>query len=262
LAVALGGKNGVRIYTARTFRLKAEDKKYGNDCYWAVFSRNGRLATVSYDGFVRLYDRDFRLVEKVIASGGHEPFSVAFAPDGEKIAVGFNNSAKINILSGRNLSFLYAPDVRGINNGDISSVAWSADGNLLSAGGSYDDGTGMNPIRRWEQAGRGAFKDMPASGNTLMHILPLKNGETVFAASDPSWGVLNRQGQKRLFVSGVAPDHRNIAQGGLLVSLNGGRVSFGASQWGERQAVFDLASRTLTLSEGKMSAGLSRQRFP
>ena len=254
LAVALGGKNGVRIYTARTFRLKAEDKKYGNDCYWAAFSPNGRLATVSYDGFVRLYDRNFRLVEKVIASGGHEPFSVAFAPDGEKIAVGFNNSAKISILSGRNLSFLYAPDVRGINNGDISSVAWSADGNLLSAGGSYDDGTGMNPIRRWEQAGRGTFKDMPASGNTLMHILPLKNGETVFAASDPSWGVLNRQGQKRLFVSGVAPDYRNIAQGGLLVSLNGGRVSFGASQWGERQAVFDLASRTLTLSEGKMSA--------
>jgi len=248
LAAALGAKGGLRIYLTRDWHLLAQDPKYGDASYWAAFANDGRLATVCYDGYVRLYDPDFQHVIKKKTQGGKEPFSVAFAPDGKAIAVGFNDSAKVSVLSADDLSFLYAPDKSGVQYGDISSVAWSADGNRLMAGGSFDDGSGMNPVRIWNNAGRGVFTDIAASQNTIIQIRPLKNGNIVFAASDPCWGLLDRQGRRLLAVRGETPDYRGIDQSGFAVSDDGYRVRFAYEQGGVRPAVFDLNSRTLSLS--------------
>lgn len=42
------------------------------------------------------------------------------------------------VLSGQDLRFRYAPDTSGVDNGNLSSVAWGADGQTLYAGGQYD----------------------------------------------------------------------------------------------------------------------------
>jgi len=138
LAATLGGSNGLRVYETGNWSLKAEDTDYGSDSYWADFDRTGRLVTVSFDGFLRLYDRRFRLIAKEKAPGGKEPFSACFSPDGKRIAVGFDDSTKVNVLSGTDLSLLYSPDTGGVDNGNIDILAWSSDGRSLYAGGNVD----------------------------------------------------------------------------------------------------------------------------
>lgn len=43
----------------------------------------------------------------------------------------------------------------GIDNGDLSKIAWSRDGRTLYAAGRYADSRGRPPILRWADGGRG-----------------------------------------------------------------------------------------------------------
>jgi WD40 repeat protein len=64
------------------------DTEYGDRIWGVTFSADGQLATASYDGKVRLYDRAFRLVvPPKQVTGGREPFGIAFSPDGAFPAV-------------------------------------------------------------------------------------------------------------------------------------------------------------------------------
>lgn len=169
LVAALGGKNGIRVYRTSDYTLTGEDPAYGGASYGAAFDRNGRLVTTSEDGFVRLYDSTLHLLAKKQVPGGIRPFGVAFSPDGSQVAVGFADSTKVAVLSGQDLSFRFAPDTTAVTNGNLSKVAWSADGSRLYAGGKYDR-DGMSPVRLWTNGGRGPASDVPAAPNTIMHV--------------------------------------------------------------------------------------------
>ncbi len=83
--------------------------------YNLAFDAWGRLATVCYDGYLRLYDANFKLLKKVATTGGKKPFSLAFSPNGKLLAVGYNDSPTVQVLDASSLSLLYAPDVSGAN---------------------------------------------------------------------------------------------------------------------------------------------------
>ncbi|MFO1433525.1 MAG: hypothetical protein U1F76_26080 [Candidatus Competibacteraceae bacterium] len=114
LAAALWGANGIRLYRTVDFSEVARDEAYGSDSYGIDFDRKGRLVTSSWDGSIRLYDAGFRLLAKQPAPDGKEPFSVRFSPEGDRVAVGFSDSTAVNVLSGQDLSLLYAPDTSGV----------------------------------------------------------------------------------------------------------------------------------------------------
>jgi WD40 repeat protein len=209
LAVALWGANGIRVYSTANLQEVFRDSDYGSDSYGLDFANDGRLVSSSYDGFIRLYDARFKLPpKKAPAPGGKEPFAVRFSPDGKKIAVGFNDSSKVAVLSGDDLSFSYAPDTQGIDNGNLGKVAWSQDGNSLYAGGLYDDGTGLSPVISWSQAGRGQRYNVPLSKTGIMDLIPLQNQFVAYGASDPAWGVIDSTGQKRLENGSALNDFR------------------------------------------------------
>ena len=119
LAATSVGKFGVRVWRISDGSLVAEDKDYDQGSLGAAFSPDGRLATTCFDGSVRLYDANFRRVAKRQPPGGRQPLSVAWAPDGSKVAVGFSDSTAVNVLSGRDLSFLFAPDSQAVTVGSI-----------------------------------------------------------------------------------------------------------------------------------------------
>jgi WD40 repeat protein len=75
LAAGLGGGGGVRVYERdRRWTEAFRDTDYGGAIYGTTFAADGRLATASYDGKVRLYDRDFKLaVPPRKATGGNQP---------------------------------------------------------------------------------------------------------------------------------------------------------------------------------------------
>src|SRR4051794_16703012 len=166
LIAAVGGKNGNRVFdAAHGYKPLPSDIEYGDDSYWADFDRQGNLVTTSYDGFVRLYasGRYGAPIAKIKPPQISRPFSALFSPNGEQIAVGDDASTSVVVLSGKDLAFIRAADTAGISGPEISSVAWSADGRYLFAGG-----WGNNfRVRRWENAGAGKHIDIDASNNTV-----------------------------------------------------------------------------------------------
>lgn len=244
LVANLGRNNGIRVWRTQDYEQIAKDTNYDNGSYWADFDPAGRLVTSASDGYVRLYDADFRLITRTKPPGGTDPLGVAFSPDGSKIAVGFDDTSAVNVLSGQDLSLLYSPDTTGISGGDLSKVRWSRDGRQLFAGGTYDDGTGMSPILSWLEAGRGARRALPAGQNTVMGLYALADGRLLWTAADPAIGLLDTEGRPLYKLLPESADIRN-QRDKFLVSMDGGQVQFGFEAGGKRPARFSLAERRL-----------------
>ena len=243
LAASLARDNGIRVYQTSNYSQVAIDGDYGSDTYGLDFDKDGRLATASYDGFVRIYDSNFGLLHKKMVPGGRQPYSVRFSPDGKSIAVGFNDSATVIVLSSEDIAPIFFPDVSGIDNGDLSKISWSYDGSFLYAGGRYaSDGT--NFILRWGDGGKGKRVSLPASSDTVMHIIPLKDGGIAYCSAEPAFGIFDLNGAKTLYKRSEIADLRT-GHDGFLLSPDGSTVRFSYEGWGKAPAVFSASSRTL-----------------
>jgi len=136
----------------------AADRDYGDRIYGAAFAPDGRLFTVANDGFLRAYDRSFRLVRKVATGGGKQPFSVAVDSGGERVAIGFYDSTKVEVYRTSDLGFAFKADTAGITKGNLIKVAWSSDSRRLLAGGRYKSkpATGGGELQSWHGTRAGA----------------------------------------------------------------------------------------------------------
>src|SRR6185436_1450001 len=85
LAATMGGPFGLRVFRIPDGQEMGRDESYGGDGVGAAFAADGRLVTASFDGKIRLYDRDLQLLAAVSMEGGKRPYSVAFSPDGRRI---------------------------------------------------------------------------------------------------------------------------------------------------------------------------------
>ena len=160
------------------------------------------------------------------------------------IAVGFYDTTVVQLLDATTLSEVARPSTEGVDNGDLFTVAWSADGTHLLAAGSWNV-DGRHPVRRWPVGNWTHYEDVPVSNNTIMDLVALPDGGMLFVAQgDPDWGILGADGQVRLQKAGVLADFRD-QDDQLRVSADGRRVRFGYLQWGKDACVFDLASGTL-----------------
>ena len=120
LAAALGGRNGIRLYDRdRGWGEAARDADYGDKSYGAAFAPDGRLATTSFDGKVRLYAAELQGAAHpavaIDAPDGRQPFGVAFSPtDAARLAIGYDDGTAVTLLDGHSLAPLPEPDVTGI----------------------------------------------------------------------------------------------------------------------------------------------------
>jgi WD40 repeat protein len=244
LAATLGGSTGLRVFRMPDGHEMGKDIDYGGDSFGVAFAADGRLATTSYDGKIRLYGRDLHLLASVSAPGGKQPSGVAFSPDGRRIALGYTDVLRVDVLDATDLSDLYVPDTRGTL-GTFLSVTWSADGTFLYAAGAFGNSEGVRLVRRWNDAGRGTFQDF---GNTeslilTLHVLPL--GRLVFGSFEPAWGVLDASGKSNLGQRSSIADLHDLA-GGFRVDSGGMSIRF-AYDRGKRPARFSISNRRLLL---------------
>jgi hypothetical protein len=246
LAASLGRANGIRVYETGGYTQVAQDSDYGGNSLWADFDASGRLVTTSKDGHVRIYDARFRLLRKVQAPGGAYPFSAAFSPDGDRIAVGYQDTSRVDVLSAEDLGLLYSADTADTNS-SLDFVAWSRDGRFLYAGGQYNKG-GWDPIRRWRDGGRGEFTEHRVALNTIFGLEPLSDGRLAVGAADPLLAVLGPDGEEAWKQEGVIAVFRGqLGANAILLSARGDVVRFGFEQQGERPARFSLAEGQLEL---------------
>jgi caspase domain-containing protein/WD40 domain-containing protein len=231
LAAALGGSSGIRIFrkSGNRYTLHHKDTNYGGDSYGLIFDHSGRLASVSYDGYVRLYDSRFKLIRKVKPDGGEKPFSVAFSSDGSKLAVGYGDLAKVKVLNGKTLKLLYQPDISGIGNRKAVRTLTFTPGGYLYGGGSHQkviDDNWWRVIRRWNKEGRGSFIDFKAADNTIVDIKPLKDGSILMAGGQPDFGRYTASGDKIFYKRGETSNFRNSQFKYLTVNRGGSEISF------------------------------------
>lgn len=236
-------EGGIRIYRVADGVETARDTSYRDQSYGIDFDSNQRIVTSCYDGFVRLYNRQFRLIAKVATPGGKWPYSVRFSPDGKMIATGYIDSPNVSLFSGDDLSLLNNPETKGVDNGSLSNVAWSSDGATLYAGGRYGR-NGSTLIRRWSKADWKSYQDLPTAGNTILDLVALTGGGLAFGSADPAWGVLSVNGERINFQAGLKADYRGNLSG-FQVDRTGSSFRFCYVQNGGSPAGFTLASRTL-----------------
>jgi WD40 repeat protein len=250
LAAVLGSR-GLRVYSRQTgWAESARDEDYGDNSYGADFGSDGRLATTSIDGKVRLYASDphgsiepTRVIE---ATGGERPFGIAFSPDGTRLAVGYADTPQVDLLDASTLEPLPRPDLRGIGNGDLPTVAWSRDGATLFAAGRHGSAS-SRPVLAWDGGGTGARRALPAGRDTVMSLVPALGGDLLVASQDPWLGRLAADGAPRWRHGPPAADFRNqFAR--FSVSNDGSRVGFGFQVFGASPARFDVATRSLVLA--------------
>lgn len=216
-----------------------------------AFGPDLQLVTAGYDDYIRLYDPSFMLLQKQKLEG-ERPSSVAFSSDGEKIAVGYMRSDDIDILSSENLKVLYQANsgITEDNKGLGWVVSFSQCGKYLFASGKKEAGT-KHVIRRWLGEGMGSFDDFPVSGNSVSGMKPLKNGDLLFAGSQPDFGRLSFAGDLTYYRSGEILDFttkevENREFNYLGVNVDGDRVSFFAYNVGHVMS-FSIANMELEI---------------
>jgi WD40 repeat protein len=235
---------GIRVFRVADGTVIGRDTDYGDQSYGLDFDRAGRLATSCFDGYLRLYDWNLKLIRKVRALGGQQPYAIRFAPDGMKVAVGYLDSTRVGVLDGRSLEEIYRPDTTGVSNGNLMGVAWSADGSALYAGGEWRDRMGVILVRRW--TGAGQYQDLAAAGNRILDLCSVADGRVAFGTAYPAWGVFSATGERVRLVAMEGADYREN-QEGFLTDATGGVVGFAYELFGKSPARFSLAERRLEI---------------
>ena len=137
LAATSTARVGLKVIDTQTWRIVAKDQPYGDDSYGAAFGPDGRLYTVAIDNKLRQYGPGPTFKKEREASTPGGAYSVAVDPRGQLLAVAFANSTRVNIYDAVTLKFRVAANTKGIDIGDLGSIAWSSDGTRLFAGGRY-----------------------------------------------------------------------------------------------------------------------------
>lgn len=113
---------------------------------------------------------------------------------------------------------------------------------LLAAGFGPQRGI----VLRWADFGLGPARDLAASPDSILHLLPLPQGGAAFAAADPGWGVVGPDGTLARAPRPPLSDARE-ARGGLAVSADGRTIEWPGAQGRLR---FELDGRGLVPASG------------
>jgi WD40 repeat protein len=246
---------GLRVYRSSDYSLYREDKDYDDTAVAFDFDKHsGRLVTSAFDGKIRLYNKDFQLIAAQKMPDGRKPHGVNFSPDGARIAVGYTEPEgddplwppAVDVLDASDLAILFRPDMRGISNGALWRIAWSADGQFLYAAGTWQKGDQFY-LRRWSDGGKGRPVDFAGAVDRIMRVQSAPQG-VLFTAVSGYIGLLGADNQIIAQRPVSMADFSDIGDK-LAVSADGTAVQFAFEASGRRIGHFSLATRLLDRGE-------------
>ncbi|CAN5129871.1 hypothetical protein BH10PSE7_BH10PSE7_37530 [soil metagenome] len=211
VATVLSRNFGMRLYDVASGALLAEDKSATDDTYGLAFRNDGSYATTSFDGMIRFYDPAGKALATLPAPGGKKPYSIAFTPDGRKMALGYNDTTRVDILAVDVREWLVPPDVTGIEGGTLQAVQWSRDGTILFAGGS-NWAEGYYQLWRWLDQGKG------------QRILTFRNSDAIFD--------IQQYDQQGIAVGAALPAISIVAHEKLLMHIESPTAGMGRGEKG------------------------------
>src|ERR1700730_11423182 len=190
---------GLRVFDRdKNWSEAFRDETYAGESYGAAFADDGRLATSSIGGKVRLYDRSFKLVATQQTLSGLRPLRLAFRLDGKVLAVVYGDKPSVDLLDGHSLARLPGPNVHGLDNGNLVTVVWSEDRQTLFASGRYNTRAKGAPVLTWDQAGHGTRRAISAkcakSDTITSALVSFPAGRLLVAKHSPCFTMLNADG--------------------------------------------------------------------
>jgi len=160
-------KDQIRVYNYPEYTLHSTYNGHGDGTYCAAFSATDNLlATGGWDGKVRLWDVETHQLVRTLVHGsytnGGYPTSVAFSPDGSRLAVsgdGYALNATVWDVSSGNLVYSL-PAGAGQYGTSSATVAFSPNGSYLVAGVSrFVSPEWGGLIRIWDMANGSLAKE-------------------------------------------------------------------------------------------------------
>jgi WD40 repeat protein len=199
LAAALG--SGCIVWRCSDWSLVGVDKGASDMCKCLDFVRRDEVWTMASscdDGKIRYYRLGDKLekLSEYYTGAGRDPVGLSFNRDGSLLAVGYGDSALVQVLSvsSGQISLAYAPDLANCSAANLGSVRFSQDGKILYAGGSWKSGE-TQLLRIWSEAGRGPYRDVKTGGTSLiMNMEVMPNAGLLIGGADPYWAVLDSSG--------------------------------------------------------------------
>ena len=217
---------------------------------------------MSVDGFVRLYAPDVYNNPIARIQTPHRPLSAAFSPDGSRVAIGYEDTGDVVVLSGIDLKELFKAETTGVPDGGLDVVDWSEDGLFLFGGGLWSVGN-IYQVRRRSGGGRGPFLNIPTGSESIQQILRLKEGRMLFASAK-NFGVIRSDAVSVSLENSGALEFRSSRRP-LRISRNGDTVEVDSSRplrsyrfaLSRRQIDVDPAADASLLTPTTETAGVS-----
>ena len=127
--VALGFNANVELLDLKTGKRQGLLSSFEGEPNAVVFSSDGRLvAASSKTGLVKVWDVDSQIEIAQLSSGKRQAFALAFSPDSKRLA-SFQRPSLVNVWNLADRSV----ELELHTNGDVNSLAFSPDGQLLTA---------------------------------------------------------------------------------------------------------------------------------
>jgi WD40 repeat protein len=248
LAVGQQGKGGIVLIDLAAGKMLGQDQHAQGGINWLAFAKDGTLAASAGDGKLRLYDAKLALTaEAALPEKDERPWGLAFAPDGATLAVGSATAGRVHLFDAR-LKLQKTLAGEAGRSGALSVVAWSGDGQVLAAAGSYKDERERRLIRFWT-ADAGAMAqagEAEAARDTVTDLALLDGDRAVFVSAEPSLGIVSRSGKAGTFrKSADQADFRDAWTDAFRVSADGTVVEFPSARGGKDRFRFDLLAGTL-----------------
>ena len=203
LAVGLGGRNGLRmVRTSDWTEVSAlRDTEYGGAVRYLEFSAAGVLASSAGDGYLRLYDREMKLIGRRKLGESTQLGGVRFAPDGARMAVGTADRPQVFIVETATLATVATRTVDDPKQRDLCCIGYSVDGQQLFVNGTYH-GSGATPLYRIADAGAGRIDVLRVGEQTFTNMAPLPDGSLAFATDVPTLAIVSADGRLKTGVDG------------------------------------------------------------
>lgn len=258
MAAGLGNKKGVIVFNTANWTMIKALENYDASVYNISFNPKGGLATVCYDGKLRMYNEEFEIQAEKSGLAGQQIYSVTFNPSGSLLAIGYNDSSSVEVRSVADLSVLYRPSIKEAEDqiGLFGILSFSNDGRHLYGGGRFmkqqKDGKWKFAVRNWSDAGKGNFSDIELFSNAIIDIKPLPDGSMAVLGSYPDIAKISAAGQPNWFLSANKMDFNANDRSHFRISDDGLTVGF--TPLNQHALSFDLKERRLEEKQESFSS--------
>lgn len=156
------------------------------------FNNRENLVVAADDGSIRLYNDNLKPAKTIKGKNGGKPSCLRFSPDASKLAVGYSDTAAIDIYAASDLTYLYSPDTTSIDKAFSSALVWSTDGRFLYAAFPATQ-KNETAVYRWRSGGEGWRSRIKSIDSPNSRIAPLLGGGIAYNDSANGINLLDKR---------------------------------------------------------------------